>query len=193
MFDMHSTLARKNPQATVRVFLEFLKSKPTAHLILKINRWERQQENAIDWIPNHPRITIIKETLLPAELSDLYNASNCYLSLHRSEGFGRTLVEALQHGLHVVSTNFSGPEDFLNAENTWLVSWSRKIATPADYPNLDRESWWSEPNEQHAVNQLMAAYQASRRSRNLQGIKDSDQFSFEFLAKKYLPILKTYL
>jgi glycosyltransferase involved in cell wall biosynthesis len=193
MFDLHSTTQRKNPQAVVRVFLEFLKIKPTAYLILKINRWQSKQQRELNWIPEHPRIKIIKETLLPGELSDLYKSSNCYLSLHRSEGFGRTLVEAMQHGLHLVSTNFSGPEDYLNADNTWLVSWSRKVVTPKDYPNLDADSWWSEPNEQHAVTQLLEAWQASKVSRNQQGVLDGAKFSHEALADKYLPILKTYL
>jgi glycosyltransferase involved in cell wall biosynthesis len=193
MFDLHSTTQRKNPQAVVRVFLEFLKIRPTAYLILKINRWNSKQQKELKWLGEHPRIKIIKETLLPGELSDLYNASNCYLSLHRSEGFGRTLVEALQHGLHLVSTDFSGPQDFLNADNTFLVSWSRKVATPKDYPNLDADSWWSEPNEQHALTQLQLAYEASKVSRNEQGMRDAENFSHEALANKYLPILKTYL
>jgi len=67
------------------------------------------------------------------------------------------------------------------------------VVTPKDYPNLDADSWWSPPHEQHAVTQLLEAWQASKASRNHQGISDGAKFSHEALADKYLPILKTYL
>lgn len=193
MFDLHSTMARKNPEAVIRVFLEFAKTNPDAYLILKVSRWQNMGRNALAWIPKHPQIKLIKETLKPAELSDLYQAANCYMSLHRSEGFGRTLVEALQQGLHVISTNFSGPKDFLNEHNALLVDWSRNNVLPGDYPHLQTPSWWANPNEAHALQQLHQAHQRAAQGPNLQGQKDGEAFLHKGLADKYAPILKTYL
>jgi glycosyltransferase involved in cell wall biosynthesis len=193
MFDLHSTLTRKNPQAVVRVFLEFAEQHPDAYLLLKISRWQNLGANALAWLPQHPRIKLIKDTLSPGELTDLYNSANCYLSLHRSEGFGRTLVEALQNGLHIVSTDFSGPQDYLTSDNALLVHWQRTEVSPNDYPHLTEPSWWADPDERSAVQQLEQAYERTKKGPNTQGQRDGTNFLHEALASKYRPILKTYL
>lgn len=193
MFDLHSTLQRKNPQAVLRVFQEMAKTCPDAYLILKISRWQNMGQDALKWLLRHPRIKVIKNTLQPSELSDLYASADCYLSLHRSEGFGRTLVEALQNGLYLVCTDFSGPQDFVTAENTLLVNWTRSEVNAHDYPNLTVNSWWAEPDETHALKRLNEAREKSRTGRNLAGLALQQKFSYEGLAKKYKPVLQTYL
>jgi Asp-tRNA(Asn)/Glu-tRNA(Gln) amidotransferase A subunit family amidase len=119
-------------------------------------------------------------------LDDLYRQS-------RSEGFGRTLVEALQNGLHVVSTDFSGPQDYLTPQNALLVNWRRADVGLNDYPHLSEPSWWADPDERSAVKQLEQAYERAKKGPNTQGQKDGAQFMHEALAFKYRPILKTYL
>lgn len=193
MFDLHSTLQRKNPQAVLRVFLTMAQTCPDAYLILKVSRWQNMGADALDWIPQHPRIKILKDTLTPAELTDLYQSANCYLSLHRSEGFGRTLVEALQNGLYLVCTDFSGPKDFVTSKNTLLVNWQRLEVDINEYPNLSVKSWWAQADEEHAVQQLFEARKRSRVGRNLAGLELIQQFSYEGLANKYKPVLKAYL
>jgi len=193
MFDLHSTLNRKNPQAVLRVFLEFSQKNPSAYLFLKISRWQNLGSQALSWLPTHPRIKLIQETLSPGELTDLYQSANCYLSLHRSEGFGRTLVEAMQNGLHVVSTDFSGPKDLLTPDNALLVDWTRVEVERNDYPHLSEPSWWAQPNETSALKQLKKAFTRAKKGLNLQGQSDSAKYTCESLALKYRPILKTYL
>jgi len=79
VFDLHSTLNRKNPQAVLRVFLEFAQKNPSAYLLLKVSRWQNMGSKAMSWLPAHPRIKLIKETLSPGELTDLYQSANCYI------------------------------------------------------------------------------------------------------------------
>jgi glycosyltransferase involved in cell wall biosynthesis len=193
MLDLHSTLQRKNPQAVLRVFLNMAQDCPDAYLILKVSRWQNMGADALQWIPAHPRIKVVKETLQPGELTDLYLSADCYLSLHRSEGFGRTLVEALQNGLHLVCTDFSGPQDFVNEANTLLVNWQRAEVDAHAYPNLTINSWWAEPEEAHAVQRLYQAREKSMLRRNGAGMALAQQFSYAGLAAKYRPILQAYL
>jgi glycosyltransferase involved in cell wall biosynthesis len=193
MLDLRSTLQRKNPQGVLRVFLKMAQDCPDAYLVLKVSRWQNMGPKALQWIPQHPRIKLVKETLQPGELTDLYLSANCYLSLHRSEGFGRTLVEALQNGLHLVCTDFSGPQDFVTDDNTLLVQWRRSEVDANAYPNLTVNSWWAEPDEAHALQQLYQAREKSVFGRNQAAMALSQQFSYEGLATKYRPILQAYL
>lgn len=196
MFDMRSTMNRKNPQAAVKAFSQFAKGKKDVYLILKINRWQRDIQDGLSWLPNSNQIKIIKETLSPAQLSALYQASNCYISLHRSEGFGRTLVEALQQGLHLISSNYSGPADFLNDENTQLVSWEPKAVLKGEYPH-NTHSMWAEPSVEEATQHLEKLYAAhiktKKPKRNTAGITTGQQFTLQALAEKYRLILLSYL
>ena len=192
MFDVHSTLARKNPKAVIDTFLRLNTTFPNTHLILKINRWKSLGNQVIDWIPKIPNITLILDNLSPEEIADLYTTSNCYLSLHRSEGFGRTIVEAMSHGLHIVSTNFSGPNDYLTSSNSFLVEWEKKLIEPGEYPYANK-SWWGEPKRGDAFQKLIAAYKQSKSGRNEQGKKDFSMFEVPYLANKYKSIIKSYL
>ncbi len=192
MFDVRSTLNRKNPQGTINAFMQFVKKQKDAYLILKINRWQQVDPRLFDWIPTHPNIRLVSETLQDAELADLYEAANVYLSLHRSEGFGRTLVEAMQHGLEVISTAYSGPEDYLDPSYASLVDWSKVAVKLGDYP-YTTGSTWAEPSINSAVSQLEAAYLDRDPKRRKRAIKTGREFTVEKLAKKYKPILMTYL
>jgi glycosyltransferase involved in cell wall biosynthesis len=192
MFDVRSTLARKNPKATIDAFFQFSENLPNTYLILKINRWEQVDRNLFDWIPRDPKIRILSESMDDSELADLYEASDVYLSLHRSEGFGRTLVEAMQHGLEVISTNYSGPYDFLTNENARLVDWIEAPVNPGDYP-YTFGSRWAEPSIKSAVMKLNEVYTQKNTKRSALIKASGDAFGIERLAMKYRPILKTYL
>ena len=191
IFDIHSTLNRKNPQATIAAFLEAAKEDPEQYLILKINRSQGMKLSDHAWLPKHPRIKYVTESLTPNQLADLYKAANCYLSLHRSEGFGRTLVEAMQHGLILISTDFSGPADYLSSQNALIVGWEKKIVHKGDYPDCET-SWWSEPSILEASKHIKKAkgLKAAQRKR---AKETGNQFSVQALASKYKPILKSYL
>lgn len=193
IFDLHSTMKRKNPQAAIKAFEDFSSQHDNSNLVLKVSRWQNLGAEALSWIPQNPKIKVISETLSPSELTDLYQTANCYLSLHRSEGFGRTLVEAMQNGLQIVSTNFSGPKDFLNEKNALLVPWTRQDIKPNEYPNQTMASWWASPSQADATAHLNIALERSKKGLNTQGIHDGGQYSYESLATRYRPILATYL
>ena len=77
-------------------------------------------------------------------------ACDCYVSLHRSEGFGFTVAEAMAFGRPAISTGYSGTMDFTTAANSYLVDYSLvPIGEGADpYPP---EGEWAEPDLDHAA------------------------------------------
>ena len=192
MFDMHSTINRKNPQAAVNAFLEFSKKHPDAFLILKINRWKNREQDELSWLPQHPQIKLVTQTLMPGHLVDLYRSANCYLSLHRSEGFGRTLVEALQNNLALITTDYSGPADFINQENAYLVKWQSKKVLPGEYPH-SQGSTWSEPSIDDAITQLEYLYEHGHQAKSEKALMTGKSFETAALAKRYEPIIRSYL
>ncbi|MBU3615544.1 glycosyltransferase [Polynucleobacter sp. Latsch14-2] len=192
MFDMHSTVNRKNPHGVIKAFIEFSTNNPDAYLFLKLNRAKSSQLEDLGYIKDCRNIKVINQILTPNQISDLYQSADCYLSLHRSEGFGRTLVEALRNGLYVISTNFSGPNDFLNHQNSLLIQWEKTIVNQDDYPHCDT-SWWSEPSVIDASIKLEAAQNLSTEGRNLKGQEMAKKYEPEYLAEKYKGIIQHYL
>src|SRR3712207_9035191 len=65
-----------------------------------------------------PRSTLFPYTTL---FRSLFAASDCYVSLHRSEGFGLTMADAMALGKPVIATGYSGNVDFMREDNSWLV------------------------------------------------------------------------
>ncbi len=134
IFDFNSSVARKNPMAAVQAFKQAFKpSDNTVGLVLK----------TMNTKPNNPewkaflkecqadkRIQLITKTLDRPEVLGLINTCDAYVSLHRAEGFGRTLAEAMLLGKPVVATNYSGNVDFMQNE----------LAHPVDFELIDLDN-----------------------------------------------------
>jgi glycosyltransferase involved in cell wall biosynthesis len=163
VFDFNSYLARKNPFAALEAFSHaFPAGDDSVALVLKTMNsnprnavWKRfVRECKAD-----PRIVLIDKTLDRGEVLGLIQACDAYLSLHRSEGFGRTLAEAMLFGKPVVGTNFSGNVDFLTAKTGFPVKWKRQAVLADEYPFVTEAdaAWWAEPDIADAARQMRAA------------------------------------
>jgi glycosyltransferase involved in cell wall biosynthesis len=95
-------------------------------------------------------VHVIDRSLTGPELQGLMAASDCYVSLHRSEGFGLTIAESMAIGKPVIATGYSGNRDFMNPENSYLVDYvlGRVGADCEIYPP---EGEWAEPSVEHAA------------------------------------------
>ena len=69
-------------------------------------------------------VFVITECMSQEELEYLYLRNDIYLSLHRSEGYGLTIREAMLHGLYVVATGWSWNIDFMNREKAFTVQYT---------------------------------------------------------------------
>jgi glycosyltransferase involved in cell wall biosynthesis len=99
-------------------------------------------------------VVILTETLSENEVYNLIRCCNCFVSLHRSEGYGLGLAEAMYLGLPVIGTGYSGNLDFMTPDNSILISY-RLIPVPPDaYPHAEGQHW-AEPDLEEATARMI--------------------------------------
>lgn len=158
-FDYFSYPARKNPIGVLQAFqAAFDRDDARVGLVIK-STGSRTHFPEIRAIINRaaksdPRIVVIDRTLTRGEIVSLIADCDCYLSLHRSEGFGLGMVEAMVHAKPVIGTDFSGSQDFLSAETGFPVPCQLRPVRPGEYVDSDGQIW-AEPD-------IEAASQAMR-------------------------------
>jgi glycosyltransferase involved in cell wall biosynthesis len=155
-FDALSVVERKNPMAVVRAFeMAFGRSSEAAHLVVKASRLELYPEEhaALRQAVQAVGGRLIDHYLDRPALSALFHACDIYISLHRSEGFGLTLAEAMAIGKPVVATAYSGNMDFMSVGNSALVPYTMTQLTRAAGP-YPKGACWAEPDLKDAATHL---------------------------------------
>lgn len=154
MADGMSSLTRKNPFATIRAFKTAFGDDPEYRLIVKTRNLDHKPEakaHMLEAIAGAENIELLDESLSEADLWALLNSVDCFVSLHRSEGFGLVLAEAMALGKPVICTNWSGNTDFTSAETAALVDYE---LVPCDDPYgiyTDTTALWAEADLEDAV------------------------------------------
>ena len=126
IFNTASSFARKNPCAAIDAFRMAFDGDPSTQLIVKTSNLSSfsQGLNLIESAKGSANnIVVIDKIMSASELTALYTKANVVMSLHRSEGFGLTLAEAMMRGLPVVATNWSGNVDFLTEETGMPINY----------------------------------------------------------------------
>ena len=152
-FDYLSTVQRKNPVGLIEAFkLAFAPGEGPQLLIKTINAPLRPlAEEEVLWAAHgRPDIHVVDRSLSGEELSRLMAACDCYVSLHRAEGFGLTMAEAMAMGKPVIGTGYSGNVDFMNSENSYLVDFTLGRVGP-DCEIYPAEGEWANPSIEHAA------------------------------------------
>jgi glycosyltransferase involved in cell wall biosynthesis len=153
VFDYLSTIQRKNPVGLIEAFKQAFEPGEGPQLLIKtINAPLRPlAEEAVLW-EAHGRddIHVIDRSLSGAERDGLMAGCDCYVSLHRSEGFGLTMAEAMAIGKPVIGTGYSGNVDFMNAENSYLVDYEVGLVGP-DCEIYPADGEWAQPSVEHAA------------------------------------------
>ena len=152
-FDMASTFQRKNPLAVMEAFR--LLDRTDAALAIKITRGYLD-ENAMEILRDHAAscgACLIDELLPEDRMMSLMNASDAYISLHRSEGFGLTLAEAMLLGKPVIATRYSGNLDFMNDDNSLLVDYTLR-PVGMNVPIYPADGIWAEPSVEEAARHM---------------------------------------
>jgi glycosyltransferase involved in cell wall biosynthesis len=162
VFSFGSSFERKNPLAVVEAFNRAFENVDNAYLVLKSSHGPQYPDELARLrtaIGQSPRIRLIDDIWPTPRVMGLVAESNAFVSLHRGEGFGLPIAEAISLGVPVVTTNWSGNTDFCDPENTFLVSTSPTMVDKShpEFRCLDG-AHWAEPDVGHAVRCLKAIY-----------------------------------
>lgn len=123
-FDYYSVFARKNPVALVEAFRRAFDGDPSVHLVVKSVNGDKHPEHMARLAAaagGAPNVVVWDGYLRPEQQRALMASCDAYASLHRSEGFGLTMAEAMALGKPVVATGYSGNLEFMTPQNSFLV------------------------------------------------------------------------
>ncbi|MDO6691918.1 glycosyltransferase [Aliiglaciecola sp. 3_MG-2023] len=166
IFDAGSYLTRKNPLGLITAFQRAFYNNEEVLLLLKVSNAKNNDEYSTlkSACSADNRIKLIEQQLNKPELTSLYSKADCYVSLHRSEGFGRTIAEAAMHNLPIIATSWSGSNDIIPPNSELLVSFELKPLAEMDYP-FSKDQIWAEPNLNHASELMAQVYEMSESDR----------------------------
>jgi glycosyltransferase involved in cell wall biosynthesis len=167
IYDFLSTVARKNPLGLIQAFKSaftpgegptlVLKSINGALRLLAMDRLQLEAEGRTD-------IVFADRYATRTELSALLGAADCYVSLHRAEGFGLTMADAMALGKPVVATGYSGNLEFMDHDNSFLVPYSMTtVGTGAG--QYEEDSRWAEPDLDAAAGLLRRVFEDQQEAR----------------------------
>jgi len=146
-FDWLSVVDRKNPKGLIEAYSRAFRVDDGAHLVIKtINAGFRRAEfEQLVYSINRPDIHIVDQYVGWHETRAMMELCDCYASLHRSEGFGLTMAEAMALAKPVVATGWSGNLDFMNDQVSRLVP-VEIVPIPAHTPVYGGIGRWADPD-----------------------------------------------
>lgn len=170
-YDVRSYNTRKNPGAVLEAFRRFLKQAPASDsgLVIKVNgsqlnpsEFQSLKDAASDLAD---RIIFIDNVMSDNEIKNLIRCCDCFVSLHRSEGFGRGIAEAMSLARPVIATAYSGNTDFMTPDVAYPVRHSLIPVGDGEYPHW-QDQVWADPDIDEAAHymvQVCAAPEVGRR------------------------------
>lgn len=166
-FDYLSVFERKNPLAVIDAFSRSFAPGSGAVLIIKTLNDEHDpaaHERLRTAAAAHPDVHLITRRLPSRERDGLTNAVDCYVSLHRAEGFGYSLAESMWAGKPVIATAYSGNVDFMRPDNSYLVDY-RLVGIGAGHDPYPPEGEWAQPDIDHAAALMRQVFEAPEAAR----------------------------
>lgn len=153
-FDRFSTLARKNPLAVASAFSAAFPDDSGVGLVLKttgpLGSNTEEDEGLAALTKKDMRVRLLEEQFPRGAMLGFLEAIDCYVSLHRSEGFGLGMAEAMALGTPVIGTNYGGCTDFLCEATGFPVRYEERALRDHEYPYASDRTW-AEPDIEHAA------------------------------------------
>ena len=166
-FDYGSSYYRKNPEAVLKAFATAFTQNDDAILLLKTSNAKRNPATVARLLSlahnlalGPKRLIIIDDAIPQCDMSGLFQACDVYISLHRGEGFGIGMAEAMSCGKTVIASDFSANTEFCTAMTSIPVPCS--ITSPSkceiDNPAYKQVTAWADPDISFAASALAKCY-----------------------------------
>ena len=158
-FDFRSGYDRKNPIGAIRAFLAAFGDDTKTKMIIKTGGgdWDLRSgirfQQELKRLGIGRRLVLIEDFIPHQDILDLIGASDAYLSLHRGEGLGIGMLEAMSVGTPVIATRYGGNLDFTTDENSFLVGY-QMVPPMTTYRLYRAVREWPEPDIKQAVEHL---------------------------------------
>lgn len=198
-YDLRSFTSRKNPHAVIDALRSTLAARPysSAHLVIKVNGANMKPEeyqalkNELHEFGAH--VTLIDRVMTSTEVKNLTRCTDCFVSLHRSEGFGFGIAEAMVLGKPVIGTAYSGNMDFMNPQVSYAIDYQLIPVKEGEYPHYENQVW-ADPDVAQASRYMVALLDSPNEGRALgQAAKlhMQNDFSYRKIGLNYVQRLDT--
>lgn len=163
-FDYFSFIERKNPMAVLRAFKQAFRGRgnsPKVGLVLKTLNAEIVPEKGRDLrdaLREDPDVTLIERTLTRDETLQLIGSCDAVVSLHRSEGLGLLVAEAMALGKPVIATDYSATTELVSARTGWPVDYKLVSVEEGEYP-FHEDQVWADADVTHAAWQMRRVFE----------------------------------
>ncbi len=158
-FDFHSYSDRKNPDAVIEAFRKSFSPQDKATLVIKAISVDSHPEAMmrIRELVGDAKIKIIPDNLSRLDQLALIASCDVYVSLHRLEGFGLGMAEAMAFGKAVIATAYGGNTDFMRSGNSILVPY-RLVQLERNVGPYSSGSYWADPDIDFAARAMRELY-----------------------------------
>jgi glycosyltransferase involved in cell wall biosynthesis len=188
IFDYFSVFRRKNPLDLIAAHTIAFPEETGPKLVIKTMNGDshRSQQDQLRYAASKRSDIIILDSYISRnQLHSLLNECQIYISLHRSEGYGLTLAEAMALGKPVIATGYSGNMDFMNSENSILVPYNLVPVGDDAFPYAE-DARWAQPDIEFAARAIRELSLDSEKRTQLGGRALNDvtsQFTMERAAE----------
>jgi glycosyltransferase involved in cell wall biosynthesis len=160
VFDFHSHLERKNPLALIDAFKRTFAPSEPVRLVIKCVNAGSDPEGfaAMNARARGYPIAIYAGYWPSQELRDLMAACDAYVSLHRSEGTGLTITDAMALGKPVIATSWSGNMDFMDISNSFPVRYEL-VELQENIGPFQAGEIWADPSVEHAAESMRLVFE----------------------------------
>lgn len=159
MYDRTSSTERKNPQAVLRAFREAFPEKENVGIVIKIsNSTEKEVELIRQMLPTAANIYFITDILTRDQVNGLIQCADAVVSLHRSEGFGLVMAEAMLLGTPVIATNWSANSEFMTEDTSCLVK-ADMITLKEDVGAFKKGNRWADADIRQAAGYMRMLFE----------------------------------
>lgn len=159
MFDSASVMERKNPMGVIRAFQKAFSPKDNkVGLVIKMKSSSPEEEKLLQKeLQGYDNVYFVKETLTKPQVGSLLQCVDVYVSLHRAEGFGLVMAEAMLLGTPVIATNWSSNTEFMDSSVACMIDY-KLVELEKAYGPFKKGQRWADPDVEQTAAFMKTLY-----------------------------------